>query len=128
MNDRPVSVIRFNLFKHSRPSFLAALDEAGLTHASLEHFSNRPQGAGFVEAISAFTDAMPWNVIGKVILAWIEARKSRSVMIQMEDGLVKIEAKGYSAADVERFLKASVSVTVIDTEPVEEKAAIDGSD
>ncbi|WP_089041703.1 hypothetical protein [Pseudomonas fluorescens] len=128
MSDESVSVIRFTLFKHSRTSFLAALDEAGLTHTSLEHFSNRPQGAGFVEAVSALTDAMPWNVIGKVILAWIEARKSRSVMIQMEDGVVKIEAKGYSSADVERFLKASVGVRVIDTEPVEEKAGIEGSD
>jgi len=62
---------------------------------------------------------MPWNSLAKVIIAWIDARKSREVIIQTEDGRV-IHAKGYSANDIQKFLPLSVNVTVIDTKPVDE--------
>lgn len=117
MNDQAVVAIRFTLFKHSRDSFLAALDDASIRHSSVMQFSGRPQASGFTEIISALSDAMPWNGIAKVIVSWVEARKSRRVMVQVKDGSVVIEANGYNAKDVERLLKACASVTVIDTLP-----------
>lgn len=56
---------------------------------------------------------MPWSALAKVIVAWIEARKSREVLIQTGDGV--IHAKGYSAEEVQKFLSKSLNVTVIDT-------------
>lgn len=117
MNDQAVVAIRLTLFKHSRDSFLAALDDASIRHSSVMQFSGPPQASGFTEIISALSDAMPWNGIAKVIISWVEARKSRRVMVQVKDGAVVIEANGYNAKDVERLLKACASVTVIDTLP-----------
>lgn len=124
MSDQAVSAIRFTLFKHSRESFLAALDDAAIAHSSVTQFSGRPQASGFVEIISALSDAMPWNRIAKVIISWIDARKSRRVMIQMKDGSVIIEANGYGAKDVERLLKECHSVTIIDTLPQDKEAKV----
>lgn len=115
MSDQAVSAIRFNLFKHSRESFLAALDDASICHSSVMQFTGLPQGSGFVEMISAIGDAMPWNGLAKVIISWVSARKSRRIMIQMKDGVFIIEANGYDAKDVERLLKQCTSVAVIDT-------------
>ncbi|WP_285415099.1 hypothetical protein [Pseudomonas sp. efr-133-TYG-5] len=117
MNDRAVIAIRFTLFKHSKDSFLAELDDASIHHSSVMQFSRQPQASGFTEMISALSDAMPWNGIAKVIISWVQARKSRRVLIQVNSGSVAIEANGYSAEDVERLLKACATVTVIDTLP-----------
>ncbi|MDF3201785.1 hypothetical protein P3C29_24105 [Pseudomonas sp. 1912-s] len=122
MSDQTVIAIRFTLFKHSRDSFLAALDDASIRHSSVMQFSGQPQASGFAEMISALSDAMPWNGIAKVIISWVEARKSRRVMVQVKDGSVVIEANGYSAKDVERLLKACTSVSVIDTLPGDAEA------
>lgn len=117
MTVQAVGAIRFTLFKHSRESFLAALDDASIPHSSVVQFSGRPQASGFTEMVSALSDAMPWNGIAKVIISWVEARKSRRVMVHMKDGVVSIEAEGYDAKDVERLLKACRDVTIIDTLP-----------
>ncbi|HCF3403498.1 hypothetical protein JEZ23_21065 [Pseudomonas aeruginosa] len=128
MTDQAVSAIRFTLFKHSRDSFLAALDAAFIPHSSVVQFSGRPQASGFTEMVSALSDALPWNGIAKVIISWVEARKSRRVMINMKDGVVSIEAEGYGAKDVERLLRACRDVTIIDTLPQDEEAEALDSD
>lgn len=117
MTEQSVSAIRFTLFKHSRDSFLAALDDASIPHSSVVQFSGRPQASGFTEMVSALSDALPWNGIAKVIISWVEARKSRRVMIHLKDEVVSIEAEGYGAKDVERLLRACRDVTIIDTLP-----------
>lgn len=119
MNNQAVSVVRLTLFKHSHQSFVAALDEAQIHHGRVRLFSIQPQASGIVEIISALSDAMPWNALAKVIVAWIEVKKSREIIIQTEDGRV-IHAKGYSADDIQKFLPLSVNVTVIDTKPSDE--------
>jgi len=117
MTEQAVSAIRFTLFKHSRDSFLAALDDASIPHSTVVQFSGRPQASGFTEIVSALSDALPWNGIAKVIISWVEARKSRRVMINMKEGLVSIDAQGYGAKDVERLLRACRDVSIIDTMP-----------
>ena len=119
MEAESVSVLELTLFKHSEVSFLRALDEAGITHSRAAMFSTAPQASGFKEVISAVSDAMPWNAIAKVIVAWIEARNSREVMITTEEGKI-FHAKGYSAAEIKKLLPQSHSVMVIDTKPDEE--------
>ncbi|PMR72066.1 hypothetical protein [Billgrantia endophytica] len=119
METESVSVLEFTLYKHSEASFLRALDEAGVAHSRTVIFSTTPQATGVKEVISAVSDAMPWNAIAKVIVAWIEARNNREVMITTDDGKI-FHAKGYSAAEVKEFLPQSYSVMVIDTKPDEE--------
>lgn len=129
MSDQAVSAIRFTLFKHSNESFLAALDDAFIHHSSVMQFSGQPQASGFVEMISALSDAMPWNAIAKVIISWLKARNSRRVMIHMKDGSLVIEANGYGAKDIEHLLKACAGVTVIDTQPQDKQTrAIESDD
>ncbi|WCD82904.1 hypothetical protein [Pseudomonas sp. TUM22785] len=118
MSSEAYSLIRLTLFKHGSASFLAALDEAQIRHSPIRNFSNTPQASGMVEAITALSDAMPWNAIAKIIVAWIEARKSREVIIHTESG-ERIHAKGYSASEVQKLLKNSTNVIVIDTQPSE---------
>tara|TARA_R110001592_G_scaffold320639_2_gene598706 strand:- start:26038 stop:26400 length:363 start_codon:yes stop_codon:yes gene_type:complete len=116
METESVSVLDFTLFKHSEKSFLAALDEAGISHGRVHMFSSRLQASGIVESISALSEAMPWNAIAKIIVAWIEAKKSREIIIKTESGTT-IHVKGYSAKDVQKMLPKSVNIMVIDTEP-----------
>ncbi|SEF95523.1 hypothetical protein [Marinobacterium lutimaris] len=88
MGSERVSVLELTLFEHSEASFLRALDEADIAHSRTVIFSTAPQASGVKEVISAVSDAMPWNAIAKVIVAWIEARHSREVMITTEDGKI----------------------------------------
>lgn len=118
MGTNIVSVLELTLFKHSEASFLRALDAAGVAHSRASMYSSSPQASGFKEVISAISEAMPWNAIAKVMVAWIDARSSREIMITTEDGEI-IHAKGYSAAEVREFLTKSCSVMVIDTKPDE---------
>lgn len=119
MNTETHVSLRLTLFKHSKGSFLAALDEAEISHGPIHMFSTNPQGSGLVEAITALSDAMPWNAIAKVVVAWIEARKSREIIIHTGTGQ-SIHAKGCSPAEVQKLLQQSTNVIVIDTKPVDE--------
>ena len=85
--------IRFKLFKHSERSFIEALDAEGIPHGRPMNFSTGPQNSGIVETISALSEAVPWNSIAKVIIKWVEARKSREVIITTEDNKIT-HAKG----------------------------------
>lgn len=113
------TLIRLTLFKHSSGSFLAALDAAQIPHEPVHMFSTTPQGSGLVEAITALSEAMPWNAVAKVVVAWIEARKSREVIIHTETGQ-SILAKGYSTSEVQKLLQKSTNIIVIDTKPNDE--------
>jgi hypothetical protein len=119
MSSSAYSSVRLTLFKYSADSFLAALDEDKIPHSPIHMFSNRPQASGIVEAITAVSEAMPWNAIAKIIVTWIEAKKSREVIIQTEAGAA-IHVKGYSASEVQKLVQTSTNVIVIDTKPVDE--------
>ncbi|MEZ0156202.1 MAG: hypothetical protein AB9Q22_15050 [Candidatus Reddybacter sp.] len=114
-----VSVLRICLFKHSEESFLAALDETGISHGRVHQFSSAPQASGIVESISALSEAMPWNSIAKVLVKWLEVRKSRKVMVTTEDGTV-IHLEGYSASQAQKIITNAREVMVIDTKPASE--------
>jgi hypothetical protein len=120
MGAQKYASLRLTLFKHGAESFLAALDEAAISHTPVHSYSIAPQGSGLVEAITALSDAMPWNAIAKVVVAWIEARKSREVIIYTDEGKW-FHAKGYSASEVQKLLEISTNITVIDTKPVDKQ-------
>ena len=74
--------------------------------------------SGFAGVIQALSDAMPWNALAKVIVAWIEAKESRNVMITTAQFDV-FHAKGYSAKEVEKMLEKAINLNAIDTKPDE---------
>jgi len=111
-----VSVLRCVLFKDSENSFLSALDKEGISHERVQQFSTQPQASGIVESISAISEAMPWNSISKVMIAWLEARKSRKIIITTEDNQI-IHAEGYSISDIKKILPKSKNIAIIDTKP-----------
>ena len=113
-----ISVLRLELFKHSQESFLSALDSAEIDHGPVQSFSTKPHNSGVIETIGSLSEAMPWNSLAKVMVAWIDARKSREIIITTEDNKV-VHLKGYSVADAERVLKSSINAVVIDTKPVD---------
>lgn len=115
MNNQYVSV-RLTLFRHGAESFLAGLDQAAISHTPVHSYSTRPQNSGLVEMITALSEAMPWNAVAKVVVAWIEARKSREVIIYTGTG-ESFHVKGYSAFEVQKLLVISTNVVVIDTKP-----------
>ena len=119
MSTQTYASVRLTLFKHSSESFLAALDEAKIPHEPIRTFSSNPQGSGLIELIIALSKAMPWNAIAKVAVAWIDARKSREIIIHTVTG-DSINAKGYSASEIQKILQKSTSVLVIDTKPIDE--------
>ncbi|WP_321323627.1 hypothetical protein [Thiomicrorhabdus sp.] len=110
-----VSVLKLSLFKDSEKSFLAALDAEGIEHSRVDLFTNQPHASEIVESISALSKSMPWNAIAKVIVKWIDARKSRKIIITTEDGKV-IHAEGYSIKELESILPKTERVSVIDIE------------
>ncbi|GAB2188634.1 hypothetical protein MAH1_02400 [Sessilibacter sp. MAH1] len=113
------SFIRISLFNGGADSFLAALDSENIPHNRVQCFSSQPKTSGIVESISALSEAMPWNTLAKVIASWIEARKSREVIITTESNTV-IHAKGYSVSEIERLLKTTTNLAVIDTDSSDE--------
>jgi hypothetical protein len=112
----PVKFIRVNTFKHSHDSFVEAVEAAGLTYSERILLSEEPMASGFAGVIQALSDAMPWNALAKVIVAWIEAKESRNVMITTREFTV-FHAKGYSADEVEKILDKAINLNAIDTEP-----------
>lgn len=113
-----VSILRINLFNDAEKSFLSALDAEGVKHSRIEMFSAQPQASGVIEAISALSEAMPWNAISKVMVEWIDARKSRKIIITTKDGQI-IHAEGYSINELEKILHKTTTVAIIDTQPIE---------
>lgn len=113
------SSLRITLFKHSECSFLEMLDAEGIEHNRLGLYTNNPQASGFVETITALSEAMPWNAIAKIVVAWLDARKSREVIITIEGNTV-FHTKGYSIEEVQKVLPKAINVAVIDTKPENE--------
>lgn len=110
-----MNILRVTLFQGSQESFKHALETAGITYSDVHLFTNRPMNSGsIISVFSAISDAMPWTSVANVVVAWINARSSREIIVTSQDNRV-LHAKGYSADEVEKMLKGSLNVTVIDT-------------
>lgn len=109
-------MLRITLFKGSF-GLVNALNEAGIEYQSYAQRSLEPQASGqVIEIIGAISDAMPWNALAKVLIAWLNARASREVMITTANGEF-VQAKGYSIAELQKLLQNAKNVQVVDTQP-----------
>ena len=108
-----VNDLRLSISQDSKISFLSALDAEGVPHGEVVQFSKSTQGAAINESISALSEVMPWNSIAKVMIAWLETKKSRQITINTKDGKV-INLKGYSESEAKKIIKLATSATITD--------------
>ena len=114
-----MSSIRVILFKGSYDSFISALDSGGIKYKrriQLAEPSTIMNAGSTIEVFSAVAQATPWGVLAIIIIAWLNERKSRKVIITKKNNeVLHIRAEGYSAKDVEGFIESSKNIMVIDT-------------
>ena len=99
--------------------FCQMLDDAGVKYA------RRPRPVGVImnagDAIQIATDIAPhatWAAaVASVLIAWIKSRTSRKVNFTTKDNQVEHAFEGMSVDEIERLLKVSKSIMVIDTDP-----------
>lgn len=113
MSKPKICMIRLSLVNGSEVTFLPALDEAGISHGQILQFTTDKNPSVVVEGISAVMEAMPWNAIAKIVIAWIKAKSDRKVKFIKRDGEA-IEFQGYSAEEVTEILKSTEHIALID--------------
>lgn len=111
--------MRIALFKDSRASFLQELSEAGVDFEELRPMPGSVMVSATYVAIAQI--AAVSGAVATVLVAWIKARGSRKVILTIQDKNI-VHLEGYSAKEVEAFLKVTESLTVIDTKPIENQS------
>ena len=114
-----VNSLELQFFKHSYSSFIKALDSEGIPHKKVQCFSSPIQASSFLEVIHSIAETMPWNSLAKLMVAWIDARKSREIIVNIGD-MKSIHIKGYSVSDVEKIISSAENAIIIDTLPENE--------
>ena len=104
------------LFKHSEESFLQILTEAEIPYEQEKHAPGQIMASGALITI-AQTAAIA-GAIASVLVAWIRARASRTIILTLKDGTI-IHLKGESVDRVEELLPLVQRADVIDKEPNE---------
>ncbi|MCP3674540.1 MAG: hypothetical protein GY829_08765 [Gammaproteobacteria bacterium] len=113
------SNIRLEYFKETKESFLSELEMNGINfetnHPTPGVFYNAGES---VQIITALGEASVFVSLATIIVQWLKARSSRKVFIQTKDKkVIHLETVGYSEKEVEKILKNSEKITVIDTKP-----------
>jgi hypothetical protein len=109
-----MSAIQVHLFKGSYKPFCELL------HGSEIPFSVRPLTPGVITASSEVVEIIygvgtVLTPLAAVLIAWIRSKSSRKVIITTNKNAAVHVVEGMSVDHVERVLKASKSLAVIDT-------------
>jgi hypothetical protein len=111
-----MATVHVQLFKNSYRSFTELLDSEGIEFTRRVQLSEVPMAAGLtIEIVSAIAQATPWGALAIAVVAWMNARKSRKVIITTKDNDV-FQLEGYSAGEAERLIAQSKTIAVIDTD------------
>lgn len=103
--------IKIRLFKNSRDSFIQMLDKKPIPYQMLTPPVGVPMAASLEVAIAL--TSLIIKVLAGVIVAWLETKKSREVIIQSGEYKI-VHIRGYSQKDVEKLIATAVSVSIID--------------
>lgn len=104
-----------HLFKDSFGPFLALLNENEIQYQMREVRAGVPMAsAGTLELIQVAGNAAFWASVATVIVAFINSRRSRKVIITTKDGMV-IHAEGLTSTELEKLLEKAQSLTAIDS-------------
>lgn len=105
--------MRIVIFKHSKDSFLQALDAAGITFEEEKPEAGQIMASGALVTV-AQTAAIA-GAIASVLVAWIKARASRKIILTLKDGTI-VHLEGESVERVEELVPLVQRADVIDTE------------
>ncbi|WP_287953371.1 MULTISPECIES: effector-associated constant component EACC1 [Diaphorobacter] len=109
-----------HLFKSSFGPFLELLNEHGLKYQMREIRSGVPMASGgTLEVIKAVGEAAFWPAIAAVVVAFINRRNGRKVIITTKDKTV-VHVEGLSMAELEHVLQIAENITAIDPNPNKE--------
>ena len=112
-----------HLFKSSFGPFLELLNEKGLKYRMRAVRSGVPMASGeALELIKAIGDATFWPAVAAVVVAFINRRNGRKVIITTKDKTV-VHAEGLSLAELEHVLELAENITAIDPNPNEKSAS-----
>ena len=99
--------------------FYEMLDEAGVAFTRRLPQSGVIMNAGdSIEVLQNLASGGVWiGALATVIVKWIKARSSRKVIVTTKENEVVHVFEGMSAEEIERILKATRDLAIIDTEP-----------
>ena len=114
-----------HLFKESFGLFVGLLNEHGVEYQLREVRTGVPMAAGgTLEIIQAVGNVAMWGSLATVLVAYINGRRGRKVIITTKAGTV-IHAEGLSHKELESLLESAQNLTVVDpNKPTSEKPAM----
>jgi hypothetical protein len=106
--------IPVHLFKDSFGPFVQLLNEHGLKYQMRQVRAGVPMASsGVLEVMQAVGNAAMWGALATVVVAFINSRRGRKVVIATKKNTV-VHAKGLSTAELERVLEHAKNLTAID--------------
>lgn len=109
-----LTTLPVHLFKTSFGPFVQLLNEHELTYRMREVRSGAFMASGgTLELVQAVGNAAFWASIAAVVVAFINSRRSRKVIITTKDGTV-VHAEGLSQKELEKVLEQARDLTAID--------------
>lgn len=103
-----------HLFKASFGPFVQLLNEQKLTYQVREVRSGAVMASGAtLEIVQAVGNAAFWASPATVVVAFINSRRSRKVIITTKDGTV-VHAEGLTQGELEKVLEQARNFTAID--------------
>lgn len=94
-----------HVFKESFGPFATLLNEHHVRYQMREVRSGVPMASsGVVEIVQAVGSAAMWGALATVVVAYINSRRGRKVIITTKDNTV-VHAEGLSVTELERVLE-----------------------
>lgn len=112
-----------HLFKDSFGPFLTLLNEHQVKYQLRDARAGVPMASsGVVEIVQAVGNAAMWGAIAAVLVAFINGRRGRKVIITMKDNAI-VHAEGLSPDELEKVLVHAKSLAAIDPNKSPDKAS-----
>nr|WP_295942958.1 hypothetical protein [uncultured Acidovorax sp.] len=113
-----------HLFKDSFGPFVQLLNEHGVKYQMRQVRAGVPMASsGVLEILQAVGSAAMWGALATVVVAFINSRRGRKVIITTKENTV-VHVEGLSMAELERVLEHAKNLTAID--PGKSTAETDG--
>lgn len=108
-----------HLFKDSFGPFIALLNEHQVKYQMREVRAGIPMGSsGVVDIVQAVGNAAMWGALATVLVAFINSRRGRKVIITTKDNTV-IHAEGLSPKELESVLNQAKNLTAIEPKKIQ---------
>jgi len=109
-----MSSIPVHIFKDSAASFTEALSVNGIKFSRRIQLAEGPMAAGWIiDVLSTLKEPAPWAALATVLVAWVNAKAKRKVIITTKDNGI-IHTEGLSVADTIKALESAKNVAVIE--------------